>query len=300
MGRQVEQARDRAPRGRDGASKPETLEGRDAGVPRVGRQVEQARHRAPRGRDGASKPDTLAWVVRVSAGRRTSRGRRTPRATVWRMSRSVSRVNPSKSRLPPPRTTGAVEIASSSTAPASRPCRIRSAPPPRETSLPSACARAAASAASKPSTNSNRGRGVRLVLDPVGEHDERAREGVGAAPRAGGVVHPAADDAGAEAGGECVVEGAVGLTHLGGVLAVVGPWPAHDPVVQPLAAGPEPVAGAVVGSGDVAVERHGDGGDDLAHGSSRWVPAASTDHGGTPELIAALSSTALELLPFER
>jgi hypothetical protein len=42
-------------------------------------------------------------------------------------------LDPSNSRFPPPRTSGAVEIASSSTPPAARPWRIRSAPPPRET-----------------------------------------------------------------------------------------------------------------------------------------------------------------------
>ena len=62
-------------------------------------------------------------------------------------------LNPSNSRFPPPSTSGAVEIASSSTTPAARPWRIRSAPPPRETPPSPRSRRAFSSAASKPSMN---------------------------------------------------------------------------------------------------------------------------------------------------
>ena len=71
-------------------------------------------------------------------------------------SRSRSLSNPSNSRLPPPSTTGAVEIASSSTTPADRPWRIRSAPPPSATTPSPASSRALTRAASKPSTKGSR------------------------------------------------------------------------------------------------------------------------------------------------
>ena len=52
----------------------------------------------------------------------------------------------------------------------------------------------------------------RLVLEPVRQHHHRPAERVGAAPRARGVVHPAAADAGAEPGDQPVEELLVGAS----------------------------------------------------------------------------------------
>src|SRR6186997_3312138 len=55
-----------------------------------------------------------------------------------RFSRSRDLVKSSNRLLPPPRMTGATMMPSSSTMPASSPCRITSPPPPMLTSLPPA------------------------------------------------------------------------------------------------------------------------------------------------------------------
>src|SRR6266542_4107912 len=75
--------------------------------------------------------------------------------TALTTSRSTSWSNPSNSRLPAPRITGAVESTSSSTRPAASACRITSAPPPIATSSPPAFSVACASASSSPDTNVN-------------------------------------------------------------------------------------------------------------------------------------------------
>ena len=108
------------------------------------------------------------------------------------------------------------------------------------------------------------GRGVGCILGAVRDDVESAAEGVGAAPRPGGVVHPAAHDPRADVGDHGVVVRVVLRRHVEGVLAVVGPRTAHHPVVQPLAADAQPALGSVVGSGDVAVDRGRDACDDLA------------------------------------
>src|SRR5919204_185251 len=73
---------------------------------------------------------------------------RTPRC-----SSSSERVNPSNSRLPPPSTTGATMIVSSSTSPASSAWRMTSAPPMTLTSLSPAASLARSTASSTPDTN---------------------------------------------------------------------------------------------------------------------------------------------------
>jgi hypothetical protein len=51
----------------------------------------------------------------------------------------------------------------------------------------------------------------------------------------------------------------------------VGPRAAHQPVVQPFSTLAQTVLGSVIGPGDEAVDRYGDGRDDLAHRSSSVV-----------------------------
>src|SRR5919204_152794 len=70
-----------------------------------------------------------------------------------RCSRSSERVNPSKRRLPPPRTTGATMIVSSSTRLPSSAWRMTSAPPMTCTSLPPADSFARSIASGTPATN---------------------------------------------------------------------------------------------------------------------------------------------------
>jgi len=114
------------------------------------------------------------------------------------------------------------------------------------------------------------GRGVGLVLGPVREHDQRAGERVGPTPRAGALVHRAADDPAAQTLGEAVEELLVGAVHPLGVVAVVGVGPrtAHDPVVEALAPDAEALARVVVRPDDVPVERDGDGGNGPGHATN--------------------------------
>ena len=62
-------------------------------------------------------------------------------------------MNPSKRRFPPPSTTGATMIVSSSTSPAASAWRMTSAPPMTWTSLSPAASTARATASSTPATN---------------------------------------------------------------------------------------------------------------------------------------------------
>ena len=94
----------------------------------------------------------------------------------------------------------------------------------------------------------------------------RAARGM-AAPAAGDVEHPPADDTRADRPHGLVEDVAVDLGRgEPSAFVVVAPRPAHDPVVQALAALAEAAAGTVVRPRDETIKRHGDVGDDLAHG----------------------------------
>src|SRR6266508_4607727 len=73
----------------------------------------------------------------------------------------MSRSNPSNSRLPAPRITGAVEMTNSSTFPAANACRMTSAPPPTATSPSPAAGRVVHATAD----HTRRQRGDELVVE---------------------------------------------------------------------------------------------------------------------------------------
>ena len=159
-------------------------------------------------------------------------------------------------------------MTSSSTFPAARACRMTSAPPPMATS-PSpaasvACGEGRVEVGDEPEARCRPPAGPRCG----GSARTGARERVRPAPRARRVVHAAADHSGGQRRDELVVELLVPAVHREVVAAVVGPRAAHHPVVQALATPAQALLGPVVGTGDVAVDRRGDGCDDLAHGSS--------------------------------
>src|SRR5207253_11485697 len=97
-------------------------------------------------------------------------------------------------------------------------------------------------------------------------HDEE-----GQAPRVlvtpvpGGLVRPAPADDRADALDRLSEPGRVLARRLASRLALVRPRPAEHPVVQPLAALAEPLAGAVVGARDVAVHGRRDPCEYLGH-----------------------------------
>src|SRR5690348_2120190 len=130
------------------------------------------------------------------------------------------------------------------------------------------------------------GLGRRLVRGAVGDHEQGPGERVGPAPRAGRVVHAAADHRGRYRRSELVVELLVGAVHREFVAALVGPRPAHHPVMQALAAPAQAILRTVVRPGDVTVNRRGDRCDDLAHGSSS-VECRQDRLGRGPRLIAS-------------
>src|SRR5919201_882120 len=137
---------------------------------------------------------------------------RTPRC-----SSSSDLENPSNRRLPPPRTTGATMIVSSSTRPASSDWRMTSAPPMTWTSFP-----------------------------PARDDEERQPPRVFVAPVSGCLVRPPSADDRADPGDRLREPGGVLAGRLALRLAVVCPRPAEHPIVQSLTAVAEPLAGAVV------------------------------------------------------
>ena len=104
----------------------------------------------------------------------------------------------------------------------------------------------------------------------MGQDEQGAAERVLASPPPRGLVHPATADRGAHVGHEQVEERPVLVTHLAALLGLVAPRPAEDPVVQALPTDTQSAAGAVIGPGDVAVDRGRDARENLAvaHGSS--------------------------------
>src|SRR5918994_193990 len=168
-------------------------------------------------------------------------------------SRSRDCENPSKSRLPAPRTTGATDG------------RLD---PGHEREVAA----------------------LRLFLGPVRDDEERDFPRVLVAPVSSRLVgsssgHDRADPRRHPREPLGVLAGRLGLGLIG-----IRPRPTEYPVVEPLAALPEPLAGPVVGSGDVPVHRRCDPSNNLAHQKSpscSWKPAISQRPAVPPELIAA-------------
>jgi hypothetical protein len=109
----------------------------------------------------------------------------------------------------------------------------------------------------------------RLLCGAVGDHAQRDAPRVLAAPVPGSLVGAAACDH-RTVGAHCLLQPGLVLTgRLPARGRVVAPGPAEHPVVQALAADPEPAARAIAGPGDEAV--HGDG-DPCEHPAHRLSP----------------------------
>src|SRR5438270_892564 len=108
----------------------------------------------------------------------------------------------------------------------------------------------------------------RLLLRPVRDDEERQSPGVLVAPVPGRFVRPATADDRAHTRNRLRQPGGVLAGRLALRLALVRPRPAEHPVVQPLAALAEPLAGAVVRARDVAVDGRRDPCEHLRHRTS--------------------------------
>src|SRR3954447_1231864 len=160
----------------------------------------------------------------------------------WRTPRCSSSgepVKPSNRRLPPPRTTGATMIVSSSTRPASSAWRMTSAPPITWTSLSPAAAIARSMAGRTPETNV-KAPPLGLLLGTVGDDEDRQVPGVLVAPVPSRFVGEASADDRAHGRDHLREPGGILTARLAPRVLVVGPRAAEDPVVQALAALAEP------------------------------------------------------------
>ena len=223
---------------------------------------------------------------------------RTPR---WVSSMSWSK--PSNSRLPPPRMTGATMMLSSSTSPAASAWRMMSAPPLMLDVLVAGSGLGPLDGLRDP-VDEHEVVALGLLLGSVRDDEGRDAPRVLVAPVPRRLVHPPARDRGAHPGEggihPLLLDPAQAGPGLGARLRVVGPRPAEDPVVQPLAALSQAHGRAVVGSGDVAVDRGRDARAHLAHlcllvlalRGALVLPGISTGDSG-PELIARPSHRAL-------
>ena len=112
---------------------------------------------------------------------------------------------------------------------------------------------------------------VGLLLRAVGDDEDGDVPRVLVSPVPGGLVHPTADDDRAGPRHRLVQELERLARGFALRLVVVAPGPTEDPVVQPLAALPEALAGPVARARDVAVHRGRDRGDHRCHGHSPVV-----------------------------
>ena len=111
----------------------------------------------------------------------------------------------------------------------------------------------------------------RLLCGAVGDHEERDAPGILATPVPGRLVGAAAGDH-RTVGAHCLLQPGLVLTgRLPARGRVIAPGPTEHPVVQALAADPEPAARFIAGPGDEAV--HGDG-DPCEHLAHRLSPLA--------------------------
>src|SRR4029453_7474182 len=109
------------------------------------------------------------------------------------------------------------------------------------------------------------GAALQLLLRAMGNDEERQPPRVLAAPMVGSLVGPTTADDGADPGARLGQPRGVLAGRLAGRLPFVGPPPPEHPVVQPFATLAESLAGAVVWSRDVPVDRRRDSRHNLRH-----------------------------------
>jgi hypothetical protein len=149
-------------------------------------------------------------------------------------------------RFPPPSTTGAIEIDSSSTCPARSAWRMTSAPAHDEHVLAARRVAGPGDRLVQP-VHERESRVCGGVLRPVRHDEERHAKRIVAAPRLRCRVRVAAADDGADAS-RCLVEDLlVRARRLASRLLVVAPRAAEDPVVQTLTPSPKPRPGSSFG-----------------------------------------------------